>query len=175
MAVAGCSDGVSSEEDAKAAYVGLDASLDKALTLGLQGFNEAQSANIAAQSAQGAKSGTLTVTGKVDQGASANKTMNLVAAMTDYSDNGSITYASAGASLDMSLKGIPDGTLSGQLVGDCTMTGDLEGTVHLALSFEGRLQPTMADATKIERKPGSTRITGAATTGDATYAVDVTR
>jgi hypothetical protein len=29
LAVAGCSDGVSSEEDAKAAYLGLDASLDR--------------------------------------------------------------------------------------------------------------------------------------------------
>ena len=92
MAAAACGDdGVSSTEDAKNAYLGLDPSIDKAITLGFAGFNSAKSANIDAQTAMGTKSGTLTVTGQVDQGNSANKGMRLLVAMTGYSDDGKIT------------------------------------------------------------------------------------
>jgi len=51
------------------------------MQLGFDGFNSASSANIATQTAAGAKSGTLTVTGQVDQGASANKGMRLQVAL----------------------------------------------------------------------------------------------
>lgn len=176
--LAGCgSDSVGSEEDAQKAYLGLDASIDKAIALGLKGFNEASNANIPTETAKGNKSGTLTVTGQVDQGASANKSMHLSAAMSGYSDDGALTYDTAGTApaLAINLKGIPDGTMDGSLEGDYSMSGDLEGDLHLSLSFTGEIQPVMGDTTKVERKPGTTHIHGTASAGDASYSVDVTR
>jgi hypothetical protein len=83
---AGCGGGVSSEETARRAYFGLDRYVDRGINLGMAGFNAASSANIPAQTAMGDVSGTLTVTGQVDQGASANKGMRLRTALANYSD-----------------------------------------------------------------------------------------
>src|SRR5690606_6879488 len=71
---------------ARRAYLGLDTSIEKALTLGLQGFNAASSANISPQSTDGDETGLITVTGQVDQGASANKGMRLFVQLEEYSD-----------------------------------------------------------------------------------------
>ena len=174
---AGGGAGVTSTADAKKAYLGLDASIDKAIELGFAGFDAASSANIPPQTAKGAKSGTITVAGQVDQGQSDNKTMNLTVAMVDYSDDGLVTYAttaSALPALSMGLKKIPNGTFSGSLSGPFGMTGELDGSVTLTLSFDGQLEPDPGGG-KVRRKPGTTHITGTATSGDATYAVDVTR
>jgi len=174
--VMGCGGGVASEEDARAAYLGLDAHIDKAITLGFAGFNSAQSANIAPQATTGAMTGTLTVTGQVDQGASANKGMRLVESMVAYSDDGKLTYTTddtAPPKLDMQLKGIPDGTLSGTLAGAYGMTGELEAPVTLSLSFTGELQE--GAGMQVERKPGTTHVTGTASSRYGEYAVDLTR
>lgn len=176
--VAGCGDGVSSSEEAARAYQGLDASIDKAISLGLDGFNGASSANIAPQTGKGAKTGTITITGKVDQGSSSNKTMNLEEALAKYSDDEKVTYdTTAGAlpTIDIKLSKVPDGTLDGTLNGAFTMTGELEGTVTLALAFTGDLEPTAADPAKVQRKAGSTHITGTATSEFGTFEVDLTR
>lgn len=177
LGLAGCSDDVGSEEDARRAYIGLDRSIDKAMQLGFQGFNAASSANIDPQMTNGDRAGTLTVSGKVDQGASANKTMTLNEVMKDYSDDGEITYNTSGAGpvIDLKLNNIPNGTITGTLVGTFTMTGELEGNVTLNLTINGELQPTMADPMKVERKPGTTKISGTATSDYGTYDVDLTR
>jgi hypothetical protein len=175
---AACGEGVKNEEDARRAYLGLDAHVDKAITLGFAGFNAASSANISPQMTTGTTGGTLTVTGQVDQGASANKGMRLLEDMVMYSDDGKLVYATdtaAKPALNMQLKSIPTGTLSGTLVGNYTMTGELMGTVMLNLSFTGQLQPNAVDMTKVERKPGTTTITGTATSPAGTYQVNVTR
>jgi hypothetical protein len=134
LASAGCSDdGVASAQDAMRAYLGLDSSIDKAINLGFDGFNAASSANIAPQEASGTHSGTLTVTGQVDQGSSANKGMRLSAAYVNYSDDGLITY-DANASppaLEMMLKNIPNGTVNGTLAGTVTMHGQETGALTL--------------------------------------------
>jgi hypothetical protein len=174
----GPNDGVQSADDAKAAYLGLDASVDKAITLGFAGYNSASSANIAPQTANGDKTGTLTVAGQVDQGASANKGMRLTIAMTTYSDDGKITYDTTAASvpaLMMQLKGIPNGTLSGSLNGAFATSGTLKGSVTLSLTFTATLQPVPGDATKVQRAPGSTHITGVATSGSSSFNVDITK
>lgn len=176
--LANCGSGVSSDEKARRAYVGLDAAIDKALTLGFQGFNTASSANIAPQTGTGAAGGTLTVTGQVDQGASSNKGMRLEAAMTDYSDDGMLRYATsppAPPQLVLSLKMIPTGTLDGALKGTFGMSGELDGTVTLDLTLTGSLQAAAADPQKVERRPGTTRIVGTATSPAGVYKVDVTR
>src|SRR6185369_2344163 len=120
----GCDDNtVQSQDDARRAYLGLDPSIDKAIDLGFQGFNQANSANIPAETAAGALAGAVTVTGQVDQGSSSNKEMRLDVGMTGYSDVAHLTYdtgaaqvgdagADAGAAtalpaLGMSLKNIP--------------------------------------------------------------------
>jgi len=191
IALAGCDDNtVHSQDDARRAYLGLDPSVDKAIDLGFAGFNEASRANISAQSAPGARSGTLTITGQVDQGSSANKEMRLNVAMAGYSDVAHLSYdagpgaggsldAGAGAAipaLDMSLKDIPSGTLTGTLVGTFLMSGDLGGRVDLNLSFTGDLQPSAdGGAGAVARKPGTVHITGTATSQSGVYAVDVTR
>jgi hypothetical protein len=170
------SDSVSSVGDAQNAYLGLDLSIDKAITLGFNGFNSASSANISPQTTTGATAGTLTVTGQVDQGASANKGMRLFTAFVNYSDNGEITYNTSSASLpalNMMLLNIPTGTLTGTLVGTVTMTGDEQGELVLNLTFAGQLQAGVGGI--VERKPGTTRITGTATSSAGTFNVDVTR
>lgn len=167
---------VSSNDTAKAAYLGLDASIDKAIVLGFAGFNSATSANISPQTANGSATGTMTITGQVDQGKSANKTMNLLEALTAYSDDGKITYATSATqpTLSMKLNGIPTGTVTGTLTGNYSMTGALTGTVALNVSFTAMLEPGEGGAT-VERKPGTTHITGTATSGNGTFSIDITR
>jgi hypothetical protein len=52
------------------------------------------------------------------------------------------------------------------------MTGDLEGTATLNLTFTGKLMD--AGGGKVVRVPGMTHVTGTAVSGDGTYAVDIT-
>src|SRR5262245_16428974 len=127
-AIAACGGGVNSEDDARKAYLGLDNSVDRAITLGFAGFNAASSANIDPQSAGGGVSGTMTVTGQVDQGTSANKGMRLNDALSEYSDDGQVRYNTDQAALPaltINLKGIPNGTLDGSLNGSFMMSGGL--------------------------------------------------
>lgn len=179
IALAGCGDGgVSSEEDAERAYKGLDTSIDQAIQLGFDGFNAASNATIPPQTGKGTMTGTMTISGKVDQGSSDNKTMSLNEALAGYSNDGKLTYDTVDASLpvlDMKLSKIPTGTIAGTLKGTYTITGELEGTVTLTLSFTGDLQPLASDASRIERKPGTTHITGTADSDYGAYAVDITR
>jgi hypothetical protein len=176
LVAAGCGSSVHSDADAKKSYLGLDPSIDKAIGLGFDGFNSASSANIDPQTADGGVSGTLTVTGQVDQGASLNKGMRLNEALASYSDDGLITYATNASvlpMLDMQLKNIPTGTLTGMLVGTITMSGQESGDLTLNLSFTGTLQP--GSGSTVTRQPGTTHITGTATSAAGTYTVDVTR
>jgi hypothetical protein len=179
LALAGCGDGgVSSAEDAERAYKGLDTSIDQAIQLGFDGFNAASNATIPPQTGKGTLTGTMTISGKVDQGSSDNKTMTLNEALAAYSNDGKLTYDTIEGTLpiiDMKLSKIPTGTIAGTLKGAYTITGELEGTVTLTLAFTGDLQPLASDATKIERKPGTTRITGTADSDYGTYDVDITR
>jgi hypothetical protein len=165
LAVSACnSDSVASVEDARNAYLGLDLAIDKAISLGFAGFNSASSANISAQTANGTTSGTLTVTGQVDQGVSANKGMRLFTAFANYSDAGQISYTTSSVALpalNMMLMNIP------------TMSGEEEGDLVLNLSFAGEIQAGAGGL--VERKPGTTRITGTATSSAGTFNVDVTR
>lgn len=186
LLLAACGDDeVSSDEEARRAYLGLDTSVGKALTLGMLGFNAATSANIPDQMTTGDVEGTMVVSGQVDQGASTNKEMRLLIAMTGYSDGPAvqvdgedidITYTTTDPlvlpALDLSLRDIPNGTFTGTLVGAFSMTGDLEGTVNLNLMLSGMIEDDGAGG--IRRVVGSTHVTGTASSGDGTYQVDVT-
>ena len=184
----GCNDEVSSDEQARRAYLGLDKSVEKSLQLGFAGFNAATSANIPAQMANGDASGTLTITGQVDQGSSANKGMRLRVGMVGYSDGEiavgededpvNITYQTATETtaqpeLTLQLRDIPNGTFTGTLVGTFTMTGDLTGNVQLNLSMSGDLED--AGGGQVRRVAGTTTVTGTATSGDGEFQVNVTR
>jgi hypothetical protein len=153
--------------------------VDKAISLGFAGFNEvggAPGANIAPQGMDGGMSGTLSVGGQVDNGASANKTMRLAETLSNYSDDGHVTYSTdqnALPGLTMNLKNIPTGTLDGTLGGSFLMSGELSGQVSLSLTFAGELEAA-ADG-GVQRKIGTTHITGTATSPAGTYNVDVTR
>lgn len=174
-----CGSGVSSDEQARRAYLGLDLSVGKAIQLGLDGFNAASSANIPAQMTAGDLMGTLRITGQVDQGASANKGMRLMAELVSYSDDGKLIYdAPAGTSteLGITLKGYTSasGALEGTLNKTMTMSGELDGTVTLNLTFTGTT--TYDSGAKIvSRVLGTTHIVGTAMSGGGTYQVDVTR
>jgi hypothetical protein len=175
----GCGNGISSEEGARAAYLGLDQAVEKAMLLGFDGFNAASSANIDPQSTDGELTGTITVTGQVDQGASDNKGMRLFVELIDYSDQTDpeelqITYdtrTGALPALNFQLRNIPDGTLTGSLVGNFYMTGELAGEVALNLTFSGRIESDGNGGTR--RVPGSTTVTGTATSSYGTYNVNV--
>lgn len=177
LSVGACGDDedLSSAEDARRAYLGLEQMIDKAIDLGFQGYNAASSANIPDQSTAGEIGGTLVVGGKVDQGSSSNKEMRLTLKLTDYVDIEGFTY-NAGAdspALDMSLKQVPDGVMTGTLAGEFTMTGTLEGKVVLALTLNAELEPDPADNTKVRRKQGTITVTGTATSAYGTYQVDL--
>lgn len=180
-----CGD-VGSEQDARIAYLGVDDVVTKALALGFAGFNAASSANIPPQSDTGKESGTIDVTGQVDQGSSDNKGMRLQVALAEYSDGAiddpetegaeeeiAIVYATADGAplaLAMQLRDIPTGTLSGTLAGTVTMQGDLEGDLELSISFSGTIEDDGGGGT--QRVVGSTEVSGTATSAKGAFDVD---
>lgn len=184
---AGCGDdeAVNSDEQARRAYLGLDSAVARSLTLGFAGFNAASSANIPPQTAPGAATGTLTISGQVDQGSSANKGMRLKVGATGYSDGPftvaeeetlTVTYdttqdVEAQPALDLSLRGIPTGTFTGTLVGDFEMSGGLQGRVSLNLNMAGALEEDGAGG--VRRKANTTTVTGTAISGDGTFQVNL--
>jgi hypothetical protein len=190
---------IGSEDDARRAYLGLDESVEKALNLGMDGFNAASNANIPTQSGVGEVSGTITVDGQVDQGASDNKGMRLYVGMAEYSqgpftvtvnegqDNEEdltvdLTYNTSEVQLEqpylnLSLRNIPTGTFDGTLTGVYRVIGDLEPDVEidaevtLNLMFTGTLVDLGGGMTG--RAPG-TVVNGTATSGDGSYEVNLT-
>jgi hypothetical protein len=187
LLLAGCAGKVSSDREAELAYLGLDTAVSRALTLGLQGFSQASSANIDAQTDDGDVSGTMTVTGQVDQGSSDNKGLRLDVALEEYADVTDldddedvevvITYDTDPDDLpyaDLQLRDMPDGTLSGTFAGVFLMSGDLEGPVELSLTIEGPTESDGADG--VQRVEGETEIVGTATNeAGGTYEIDVVR
>ncbi len=183
-------DGIDSNEAARRCYLGLDPSIPQSLQLGFDGFNSASSANIAPQMAAGAATGSLTITGQVDQGASDNKGMRLYVGMVDYSAGPftvvvnedeevevNLTYATSDVQVEqpylhLSLRNIPNGTFTGELTGTYRVRGDLEADVTLDLMMTGNLMD--AGGGMVGRVPGSTTITGTATSGDGLYDVSLT-
>lgn len=188
LGLVGCGKGkVSDEAAAEFAYIGLDNAIEKALDLGLQGYNAASSANIDDQQGTGDLSGTMTVGGQVDQSSSDNKGLRLDLTLVDYSDVNTfgegddeeelvITYDTPEgepAQLDLQLRNMPDGTFTGTLVGDFEMEGDLEGVVGMNLTFDGELQDDGSGGTS--RVPGATAISGTASSPYGDYDVELTR
>jgi hypothetical protein len=185
LGACGSSDSVDSNEQARRAYLGIDPSIGKSITLGFAGFNAATSANIPTQMTTGTATGTMSISGQVDQGNSANKGMRLIVGLVKYSDGPfevdsnhdkvEITYdtdTTAGPMLALSLKGIPTGTLTGTLLGTYHLTGAIVGDVMLNLVITG----TLADGGNgtVVRAPGTTTIIGTAQQGDGSYSVNVT-
>jgi hypothetical protein len=170
----GCGNGnsVTSDEQARRAYLGLDKSVSKSLALGFMGYNAATNANIPTEMAAGDATGSLTITGHVDQGNPSQVSMGLAAAMTMYSDGKivvddknntiTVTYATDSAtppSLSLKLNSSAGDTLTGSLDGVYTMSGDLQGTVTLNLMINGTFSGT---APNVMRVAGSTTVTGTA-------------
>jgi hypothetical protein len=172
--VVGCGNGnsVNSDEQARRAYLGLDKSISKSLALGFAGYNAATNANIPTEMAAGDATGSLTITGHVDQGNAGQASMGLAAAMAMYSDGKivvddknttiTVTYATDSAappSLSLKLNSSAGNTLSGSLDGEYTMSGDLQGTVTLNLQINGTFSGTAPNVTRVA---GKTTVTGTA-------------
>ncbi|WAS91130.1 hypothetical protein [Nannocystis punicea] len=169
-------DGVADPEAARRAYLGLDRAVDRAIELGFDGFNAASSANIPEQMAAGELSGTMVVGGKVDQGASDNKEMDLQVTLTDYSDGPvedmfDVVYDGGPALLDLSLRDLPDGTVTGNFSGEFAMTGELAGAVALDLDITGETEEA-PDGT-IRRKAGTIHVSGTASSDYGVFMIDV--
>ncbi len=179
VGVAGCggpSGVVDDELAAELAYLGLDRAIDRAIKLGFDGYNAATSANIPEQSEPGDVAGEMIVGGKVDQGASNNKEMDLEVTLVNYDDGPvrteyEIIYNGGPAILDLSLKKLPDADLTGSLTGRFVMDGDLVGDVMLDLAITGMTQDS-GDGT-IVRAPGTIRVVGTATSDYGVFNVDV--
>lgn len=179
--------GVASDEAARLSYLGLDPGIGRALGLGFDGFNAASSANIPTQTADGATSGSMTVSGQVDQGSSANKGMRLQLALVDYADpfpsdvdasQVEVTYNTADGSplaLELQLRDIPDGTMTGTLKGAVQMEGDLNGDLSLDLSLAGNIEEDPDNAGQTRREAGTIHVTGKAVSDYGEYVVDLTR
>lgn len=174
---ASCSSGnVNDEEAARRAYLGLDRAVDRALELGFAGYNAATNANIPEQSAPGDESGTMSVGGQVDQGNSDNKGMRLEVTLSeDYSDGPvedelSIVYNGGPLAVDLNMMGLPDAALTGSFTGTVVMTGDLMGEVDLDLSITGETEEVDGI---IQRKAGTVRVVGTASSDYGEFDVDV--
>jgi len=163
---------VDSNEQARRAYLGLDKSVSKSLTLAFQGYNAASSANIPPQMTAGDAAGTLNIIGKVDQGNPNQASMDLNVGMVKYSDGKvpiddkghtvSITYdtntdVTMQPLLSVKLNASSGNSINGTLMGDYTMSGDLKGTVTLDLTITGTFS---GSGTSIQRVAGSTMVTG---------------
>ena len=189
LILAGCGgddEEISSDEEARRAYLGLDLSIEKSLNLGMDGYNAADNANIPDQESVGDVDGTIVVGGQVDAGSSDNKEMRLYITMVAYTDGpfiideegeeeAEIIYSTDEADLpylELSLRDSPDGTFTGALVGTYEMVGHLEGSVTLDLTMSGEIEDA-GDGT-MTRVVGSTDVTGTATSGDGLYEVAVT-
>jgi hypothetical protein len=179
--------GVDSEDAARIAYLGLDQVVARGLELGVAGFNAADSANIPAQSTDGDESGTIDVTGQVDQGNSDNKGMRLNVALTEYSDGTiddpeteeeeeyAIVFDTDDGDplyLELSLRDIPNGTHSGTFSGTAFMEGDLNGDVTIDLTFDGLIEDDGNGGTV--REEGTPDVTGTATSGAGEFDIDTT-
>ena len=174
VAATGCgnNDSVNSNEEARRAYLGLDKSVSKSLALGFMGYNAATNANIPTEMVAGDLSGTLAISGHVDQGNPSQISMGLSSTLTMYSDGKivvddkndtiAVTYATDSAtppSLSLKLNTSAGNTVSGSLDGDYVMSGDLKGTVTLNLTINGTFSGT---APNVMRVVGSTTVTGTA-------------
>jgi hypothetical protein len=185
--VVGCGNGnsVNSDEQARRAYLGLDKSISKSLALGFAGYNAAKNANIPTEMAPGDATGTLTITGHVDQGNPSQASMGLAAGMTMYSDGKivvdnnnttiTVTYATDSAvppSLSLKLNASAGNTLSGSLDGEYIMSGDLQGTVTLNLQINGTFSGTAPNVTRVA---GATTVIGTAVSSSGgTYTLNTT-
>jgi hypothetical protein len=192
LLIAGCGDGDDLDSDAEArwAYLGFDTAIDKAINLGFDGYNAATNANIPEQNATGAVAGTMDITGQVDQGASNNKEMRLDLTLTDYDDGVfddpttedteelGVAYTTDPAALPrltLSLKNVPNGDLTGSLIGKFAVTGSVEADADFNLILSAEIQEDPQNAGDVIRKPGTLSITGTVTSGDGTYDVNVMR
>ena len=75
----GCGNGnsVTSDEQARRAYLGLDKSISKSLALGFAGYNAASTPTSRRRWGPVTSTGTLTITGHVDQGNPSQASMGL--------------------------------------------------------------------------------------------------
>jgi hypothetical protein len=187
-------DEVDSDEQARRAYLGLDASIEKSIALGFQGFNLSTNANIDNQTTTGEAGGTLTVGGKVDAGSSDNKGMRLYVGMVDY-DEGPVVVNSDGHTVriiyntasddanqpyfNLQLKNFPTGTLTGTVSSNVSMrgvyvlSGDIKGELTLQLTITGATMAGAGDT--VIRVPGTTTVVGTATNSDGgVYDINLT-
>ncbi len=188
--VGACSsdDTVNSNEQARRAYLGLDKSISKSLTEGFAGYNAATNANIPAQMTAGDKAGTLTISGKVDKGNCAQLGMTLDVGMVGYSDGPvvidkdnhtvSITYDTSTdvtmqPVLSLKLNASSGDSITGSLMGDYKMTGDIKGTITLGLTITGTFMGTCT--ADLSRVAGPTMVTGTAVNSSGgMYEINVT-
>lgn len=174
----GCAPEVSDEEAAERAVQGLEQAMTRVIQLGFDGFNAADSANIPEQTGSGVEAGSMTVTGQVDQGSSANKGMRLLMGLSEYSDGeveeSAIVYdtAETPVDVDLSLRDIPDGTMTGTVVGTVTMSGDLSGPIALDFDIAGTIEAGTGD--EVQLADGTTAVSGDATSDYGTFAIDFT-
>ena len=183
-------DDIDSDTEARWAYLGFDAAIDRALNLGFAGFNAASSANIPEQSDVGAIEGEMYINGQVDQGESDNKEMRLLVTLVNYEDDlfddpvteddteelraFYNTIEGSEPALTLSLRNVPDGTFTGTLIGRFVVDGDVVAEdADFNLTLSGGI---MDDGTGlVVREAGTLLITGTVTSGDGVYNVDVMR
>jgi len=184
------SSSVNSDEQALRAYLGLDKSVSKCLTLAFQGYDAATCANIPTEmtTGDGMPAGTLAITGQVSHGNVNEATMTLPIAMVKYNDSPIVvdtknntkltliydtsTDTTMQPVLNMKLNASSGMAIDGTLMGEYTMSGDLKGTITLDLTITGMFS---GSGTTVMRVPGSTTITGTAVnSGGGMYTVNVT-
>jgi hypothetical protein len=160
---------------AQTVYVEIQDVIYDSMELAFKGFNTATSATVPPQTKTGDNKGTLTVTGQVDQGTSPDKAMKLQLELVDYpsasTTNTTFKTGATKPSLNINLKGIPNGTLDALLSGDFLMSGTLSGTATLSITMTGTLQKDPSNTSKVQ--PAKYSIKGTTKSDYGTHSVDI--
>jgi hypothetical protein len=168
LLVIGCGMDVGSTADAQRAYQGLETSVERAISLSVSSLG-----NAAARTAKGRVSGALRLGEPVQHDSAGAR---FLAALSRYSDDGEIVYSTdpdAPPAVTLDVRNVSRGALDGTIEGSFLMSGAERGQVSLLLAFSTAVAPGPGGA--LVRRPGTTRITGTATSPSGAYHVDVIR
>ncbi len=168
-------DGVADEETVMLIYDNFQPTIAKIIENGLVAKDASTNgANIAPITAAGDVMGTMTVGGQIAQSASNNENLNLWVQLDTYGDTMPLIYQTDNASdatklqFDLQISSQPaDNTMSGTLVGDLSVSGEVEGTGSFNLAFVSDLVDDDANLEVI-----CSHVTGTVSSGDATNNID---
>lgn len=176
LALSGCGDdGLADQEKVIVIYDNFQPSIEKIIENGLLAKDASTSgANITPITADGDIAGLMTIGGQVAQSSSNNENLKLWVQLDAYGDTELVVYQTDNASDDSKLQFTlqissqpEDNVMNGSIVGDIAVSGEVEGTGTLALTFVSDLEDDDNNLSVI-----CSHVTGTVSSGDATSNID---